>query len=221
MTNCGVGSINHFRKKLTNTHEFISTAYHEAGHTVYGLLHFMKVGSVSVFENKKTKRFEGFTHYEVAFHDEMTDRAIVCNIIKNEICISYAGLNAEKYLFKIFSGSDKFPMFLRDGSSDDTLSASELIRKFEIVPPGPKRYAFKQKMIKETLNELKLYWCDVTLVAHTLFQRKKLSYFDLKSLLTKKSQNKKFWKKQFKQIDIIFDNIGDLDEKELKYILGL
>lgn len=215
------GSINHFRKKLSHTHEFISTAYHEAGHTIYGLLHFMRIGYVYVYQNKKTKRFEGLTNYDIPYNPSITDPVIIGKIIKNEICISYAGLNAEKHLLKLFSGSDKFPVFLKDGSYDDTLTAANLIRKYNIAPPGRKRYVFKQKMIKETLKELQIYWEDVTLVAHALFQRKKLVHSDLKDLLMKKSSNKKFWKKHFKQMDFIFNNLPTLDNKELKSNLGL
>lgn len=219
MTNYGVGSIHHFRKKLAHTYEFIATAYHEAGHTVYGLLHNMRIISVFAYQNKRTKRIDGFTHYENYFHSEIADPQLICAILKNEICISYAGLGAEKYHFKKISGSDKFPMFLRDGSSDDTLSASELIRKFNLAAPGRKRYALKQKLIKETATELQLHWEAVDLVAHALFQKKKLNYSDLKQLLTKKSTNKKFWKEKFKIIDYMFENEGKLDEKELKSIM--
>ena len=64
MTNNGVGTIANVRKKFHSTHELITTSYHEAGHAVYGLLKCMKIEEVSVFENKKTKRIEGFTYYK-------------------------------------------------------------------------------------------------------------------------------------------------------------
>lgn len=219
MVNYGVGSLYDLRKKLAGTYEFISTAYHEAGHTIYGLLHFMRIPVVYIFNNKKTKRIEGFTRYEEYFDEKIVDPQIISNLIKNEICISYAGLEAERHHFKMFSGSDKLPMILKDGSSDDTLTASELIRKFNLAPPGQKRYLLKKKLSKETYKELQLHWDAVTIVAHALFQRKKIYYDDLKELLTKKGSNKKFWKEKFKQIDYIFENAGKLDEQELKSIL--
>lgn len=63
MANNGVGSLKDIRKKFHFTHELISTAYHESGHTIYGLVKLLKIESVCVFENKKSKRIEGFTHY--------------------------------------------------------------------------------------------------------------------------------------------------------------
>ena len=216
----GTGSIEEVRKKLTYTHDLISTSYHEAGHAVYGLLHFVKVPSVFVFQNKKNKRIEGFCHYESPTEIKgVLDLSLRNELVKNEICLKYAGLTAEKYHFKTVSGSDKFPMFLRDGSSDDTLSAAALIRTYDLVPPGRKRYSFKKKLIKDTLEDLKDNWDAVTLVAHALFQKKRLSYWDLKKLLTKKTNDKEFWKEQFKAINYLFDNIEGLDEKDLKSLI--
>ena len=76
-------------------------------------------------------------------------------------------------------------------------------------------------MIKDCSKVLEQYWDDVTLVAHSLFNKKRLYYSDLKSLLCKKSKNKSFWKEQFKLIDHISDNSGNLDTKKLKSIMSL
>ena len=220
MANNGVGSIDQVRKKLTYTHDLISTSYHEAGHAVYGLLHFIKVPSVYVFENKKNKRIEGFCHYESSIEiPDIKDSVLQTDRVKAEIRLKYAGLAAEKYYFKTICGSDKFPLFLRDGSSDDTLSAAALIRTYDLVPPGRKRYAFKKKLIKETLEDLQDNWDAVTVVAHALFQKKRLSYLDLRKLLTKKTNDPEFWKQNLDVLDVIFDKQKPLDEKGLKYIL--
>jgi len=48
------------------------------------------------------------------------------------------------------------------------------------------------------------HWEAIDLVAHSLFKHKRLSYQDLKVLLTTKSRNRKFWKETFKEIDQIF-----------------
>lgn len=219
MANNGVGTIDKVRKKVTYTHELISTSYHEAGHTVYALLHHMKVPLVYVYENRKYKRIDGFCHYEM-FRDlsNITDEFLFSQRVHAEICIKYAGLTAEKYHFKNISGSDKFPMVLRDGSSEDTLSAAALIKQYNLAEPGRKRYAYKKLLIKETLSELRQHWDAVTLVSHALFNKKKLTYEDIKILLSRKTKDKEFWKNQFKLIDYIFDNIEALDEKELKSI---
>lgn len=220
MANNIVGSLDLVRKKLQYTTDLISTSYHEAGHTVYGLLYLMKITSVWVFENKKCKRIEGFTHYELPVDlSEVKDSTLLSEVIKAEICLKYAGLAAEKYHFKSISGSDKYPLFLRDGSSDDTLAAAALIRQYNLVPPGKKRYNFKKKLIKETLKELQDNWDAVTVIAHALFKKKRLSYVTLKKLLTKHTNDPEFWKQIFYNLDSIFSKHAPLDEKDIKYIL--
>lgn len=199
----------------------ISTSYHESGHAIYSLIHGMKVSSVCIFENKKNNRIEGFCYYETPNLSQIQDSNLLHFLLNYEIGIKYAGLTAEKYFFKIISGSDKFPIFLRDGSSDDTLSAAAIIRQYNVAPPGKKRYEFKKKKIKQVLEELKKYWEDVTLLAHALFSKKKLSFLDIKNLFLKKSPNKKFWRAKFKNISCIFDNISAIDDNFLKITLGL
>lgn len=215
----GTVSIFDIRKKITSTHDMISTSYHEAGHAVYGLLCGMKVSSVCVSQGKR--RVEGFCYYETPDLQKIEDYNLLWSLVNFEIGIKYAGLTAEKHFFKIISGSDKFPMFLRDGSSDDTLSAASLIRQYNIAPPGKKRYQFKKNRINQVLNDLKNYWDDVTLLSHALFSKKKLSFFEIKELFFKKSPNKKFWKEKFKKITIIFEKSACLDDKDLKSILDV
>lgn len=216
----GTGSISGIRKKITTVHEMISTSYHEAGHAIYALLCYMRVPSVFIFENKKSKRIEGFCQYQMPERSKIIDPELLYMILHSEIGIKYAGLTAERYHFKTISGSDKFPIFLRDGSSDDTLSAGQIIRLYNVAPPGRKRYAFKKQMINNVLHSLQNVWSDVTLLAHALFSKKKMSFSDIKNLLLKKSQNKKFWKNQFKSICYIFENHEILDENDLKSILS-
>lgn len=220
MPNNIVGSLDKVRKRLQYTTDLISTSYHEAGHTIYALLHFMRVYSVWVSENKKCKRIEGICYYELPVElSEIEDSAILTEIVKSEIRFKYAGLTAEKYHFKSISGSDKYPLFLRDGSSDDTFAAAALIREYNLVPPGKKRYNFKKKLIKETLKDLRDNWDAVTVVAHALFKKKRLSYMSLKKLLTTKTNNPEFWKLNFSNLEAIFNKQAPLDEKELKSIL--
>jgi hypothetical protein len=216
MPNNVVGDLDQVRKRLQYTTDLISTSYHEAGHTVYGLLHFMKVYSVWVFKDKKCKRFGGLQYYELP---NIKEPAFYSKIIKSEVCLKYAGLAAEKYHFKNISGSDKYPLFLRDGSSDDTLEAAQLIKEYNLAPAGKKRYNFKKKLIKETLKDLQDNWEAVTIVAHALFKKKRLSYLSLKKLLTTQTSNPDFWEKKFEIMDSVFNKQNPLDEKELKYII--
>src|SRR5271154_3429114 len=101
----GTGSVSEFRKKVAQTHELISTAYHESGHVIYALLHFMKVSSVSVFEDKKFKRMHGATYYSLPDDLETIQDVELMNVLaRAEVGVGYAGLIAEKSLFKSISG---------------------------------------------------------------------------------------------------------------------
>jgi hypothetical protein len=219
MANHGVETLSGLRKKITQTHELISTSYHESGHTIYGLVKGFKIDSVSVFENKKSQRIDGFTHYNGPGLSSLEDKELFSYVLNTEICLRYAGLVAEKCHFKKMSGSDKFPLFLRDGSSDDTLTAAAQINDYNLAPPGRKRYAFKQKLIKETQLVVNENWDSVTDVAHALFKKRRLTYEDLRKVLTKNAKNKKYWKSQFNNISYIYENAASLDENDLKTIL--
>lgn len=217
----GTGSIAEIRKKVTKTHEFISTSYHEAGHTIYALLHLMKVTSVNVFEDKKLKRIHGNTYYDYpSDFDDIQDPYLLNTLLRAEIGISYAGLIAEKTLFRSISGSRQTPTFISDGSQDDNKSAREVIKKYNLAPPGPKRTAYKRKLMREVQHELHTHWDAVMVVSHALFKHRRLSFDDLQELLTKKTHNRKFWKEQFKNICYFYDNSKTLDEKDLKSILS-
>jgi hypothetical protein len=203
------GSIKEIRRKVTSTYELISTSYHEAGHTIYALLNGQKVDFVRVFETKRTKRIDGITCYhsiELSDINRETDPDFLASALQMEVGLKYAGLAAEKFHFKKMSGSDKFPLYWRDGSSDDTREAAALIKKYSPVKPGAKRYAYKKKIIRCTFDLLEEHWDAVTIVAHALIYKKRLSFLELKELLTKKSDEKDFWKVQFKKINDLFEN---------------
>jgi ATP-dependent Zn protease len=219
MASNNAGSIGNIRKKFHNTHELISTAYHEAGHTVYGLLHNINIESVLVFADKKTKRINGFTHYHPSDLVQIQDPELLNDRLHAEICLSYAGLVSEKRYFKMISGSDKLPMFLREGSSNDLSEAAGLFEKYNLSEPGHKRYNYKQKLIKQIDLELQENWIAITVIAHALFKKKRLSFIEIKDLLIRKAGNKEFWKKQFKILDQLYGNAEPLDEKNIKSIL--
>jgi hypothetical protein len=209
------GSADKSSKKAAFMHNLISTSYHEAGHTVYALLHFMIVDCVEVFK-VESDNVNGFTHFNYLSEDDIRDSTMLKFFVESEVCVHYAGLIAERHHFKTISGSDKLPMFLRAGSSKDIGTASKLIKKYNLSPPGNRRYRFKKKMAANILKELKLHWQDVNLVAHGLFKKKRLYFSDLQKLLTTKSEFKDFWKQQFKMISHIYKNLDRLDEFNLK-----
>ena len=204
------------KSKLSNCLDLISTTYHESGHVIYGLLHLMRVESVCVYEDKIVDRISGLTQYNSIDASSISNNYLAAFIVNADICSNYSGLISEKILFKEISGSDKLPLFLKDGSSEDTLKAAKIIRKYNLADPGKKRYSFKKKLIKETANELILFWEDVKLVAYHLFKHKKLMFNDLKKILTTKSQNKKFWKKKIKFIEYIYFDISSIDENLIR-----
>lgn len=209
------------RKKFHKTHELISTSYHEAGHVIYGLLHCMNMGNVLVFEDKKSKRIDGFTHYEPSELSKIEDVTLFNDRLHAEICLSYAGLVAEKRHFKLISGSDKFPMFLREGSSHDFSEAAALFQKYALCKPGRERYNYKQKLIKRINQELIENWDAVTLVAHALFKKKKIEFAELKHMLTRKTEDRVYWKEVFKNYEQMYSNSEGLDEKQQKSILSI
>jgi len=206
------------KSDLADHYDLMSTIYHESGHVIYILLNLLKVRKVYVYQNEE-KRSEGFTYYNLPDASSFSNTGILLFIMNLEICIKYAGLIAEKYHFKTISGCNKFPIFLRDGSSDDILSVTKIFKQYNFVPSGKKRYLYKKKLIKSTLDKLQLQWDDVVLIAHKLFQKRKLSFQYLKKILTTKSENKEFWKNQFKIIEFINKNCSKIDEKKYSLIL--
>src|SRR5574339_460119 len=100
-------------RKLSYDHEYIATCYHEAGHTISGLLNFLRISDVGIemSPNKRKDADLGYTHYDCGLDFlEVEDEELVHNLIMNEINISYAGLAAEKLLYKDLCGTDKIPM---------------------------------------------------------------------------------------------------------------
>jgi len=186
-------AVNAEMRKLAKHFDQIMTAFHESGHTICGLLHAFKVDAVVIFERKKDKRIEGFTLYnDTQRHDNRW--------LNSELQVSYAGIAAEQILFQKLSGFNKLPLFLKEGSSDDIVSAGQLLHKHNVCPPGRKRLQFKKKIMATTSRQLTKYWDDVILVAHALLQNKCLYFQDLKHLLTKKSKNKRIWQTQFQKL---------------------
>jgi hypothetical protein len=199
---------------------YISAAYHESGHIIYGLLHLMKIESAQVyFDNKNLKTVIGYTDYDYPGVHQTNNYLEFPNIVKYEIGICYAGLAAEQYSFKLVSGSDKFPVFFKDYCSGDTKEASSLLKKCKVTSPGKKRYNYKKKLIKQVFIDLEKYWDSVTLIAHALFQRKRLYFNDIKRILTKKGEHQKFWKTRFRLIEHINKNKETFDEKDFEIIL--
>lgn len=206
-------------KKVAETHNLISTSYHEAGHVIYGLLHFLYIEDAYLIQDEGGS-ISGFTDFNSFDIDNYySDERLHKYLIRSEIGMWYSGQIAEKIHYKNNSGSNTFPSFFREGSSDDTNSASKLIRKYRMAPPGRPRYKLKQKILKEVELELEDNWKDVILIAHALFEKKRVSFDKIKELLVENSERLSFWKEQLPEIFRIHEDNSSLDEKELKIIL--
>jgi ATP-dependent Zn protease len=202
--------------KLSQNHRYISTCYHEAGHAVCGLLMFMKIPDVSVFKNR---RITGETNYEQILDEKSQSSLFREYQIKSDIFIHYAGLMAEKIFYQDLTGSKIFPNVLKDGVTPDIQEAAQIIKVNNLAPAGRKRYLYKKKMMKEVRTLLEEHWDVVKVVAHALFEKRRLTHSDLKKIICRKTSNKKFWKKQFSYINEFVDKTKLLDNKDLKIII--
>ncbi len=201
-------------------HDLVMTCVHEAGHALYGLLHLMKVHPVQIMEDKKTCQISGLTTFHFPLDSqEIEDPELRREMMKAEISLNYAGLSAERIHFKSVSGSDRFPGSWKNSSSSDTRAAGLLMKKFNLAPPGRKRYLLKKKLIAAVDAELSSYWDDLMIISHGLFQGKNLSFEGLRELLTKRSQDKDYWKARFRDIAEIFDDQSTIEEDYLKSLL--
>lgn len=205
-----------FTIKMSQNHSYISTCYHEAGHAVCGLLMFMKIADVSVFKNR---RISGETNYEQMTDEQSQDQNFLNYQIKSDIYINYAGLMAEKIFYQDVTGSKTFPNVLKDGIQDDIKQVARIIKNNDLAPPGRKRSLYKKKMMRETRAVLEQHWDVVKIVAHELFEKKRLTHDELIKIICRKTSNKKFWKKQFAYIHKFVDQCKRLDSKDFKIIL--
>lgn len=195
-------------KKQVSEYNLIATAHHEAGHAVCGLHNFWYISNVDVLSAP---------HYnagETLYFDYNVESAENNDLIKSfiffDLQATAAGLIAEKMYYKDICGSDKFPMHLRIGSSDDIAFISKQIRKYKLAAPGNATHFLKKQIAKEASSILINHWPAVKAVAHQLYQKKTLSFDELKYILTRKTEHKEFWKDRFKKISIIHsDNPPD------------
>ena|ERR1700722_6135560 len=203
-------------KKEIWDYEIISMAWHEAGHAACALNNFMHVFNVSVMTPKNQTGNTDWFMYDVknVEDEELSKILFIC-----ELQTLYAGLIAEKMYYKDICGSDKFPMHLKIGSSMDTTDASHIIRKNKLVKPGRQTVLFKKQIQQDATAFLVEHWDAVRVIAHRLYKKHRLSFDELKFLLTRKTNHKEFWKEKFKKIKIINDDNTVLPEQVIKDII--
>ena len=197
----------------------LSICYHESSHCIISILSFMQPdtieltsipepeGACKCFYFKNLKDIEDYNLFKYLFD--------------KDICMRSAGMLGERLLYKKLTNIKVFPNILKSHSREDIKDIANLFKTYNIASPGKKRQIYKNKLIRETSNLLEIYWVDVILLAQSLFQRKKLNYLDIKSILVKKSENRNFWKLQFKKIERIFKNLERLAEVDIMAIIAV
>jgi hypothetical protein len=198
MTNKLLGE--HAAKQI-GEYGLIATAYHEAGHAIVGIHNFWYVSNVEILN--KPRFDEGQTLYHDYDVNLVENNDLIRAFLLFDLQSTAAGLEAEKAYYKDITGSDRFPMHLKIGSSDDTAFISSQIRKYKLALPGNPTNLLKRRIRRETNAILMEHWESVRLVAHQLYKRKSLSFEELKFILTRKSDQKDFWKDRFSKIAII------------------
>jgi hypothetical protein len=187
-------------KKQVNDYNLIASAWHESGHAVCGLHNYLMVFNVNVIAPHYNMGNTEYFYYDVSSYQ---DHYLIKLFAILDLQATYAGLLAERLYYENICGSDKFPMHLKIGSSDDINLASKEIRKYKLALPGKETFNLKKKIKNDTGKILTEHWQSVKLVAHRLYQKKQLSFDDLKYILTRQTDQKEFWKDRFRKIKII------------------
>lgn len=209
-------------KKQSFDYELIAMSYHEAGHVVCGLYNYLWVCDANVMTPKK--REGGTMYYTYGCFEEFNDNIVEDEELRKilfifELQALYAGLIAEKMYYKDICGSSKFPNHLKNGSSYDTTRASNIIRKNKLVSPGKQTFLFKKQVrydVEQMLNE---HWDAVKVIAHFLYQKKRLTFDELKYNLTRRTEHREFWKDKFKKIKLIHNDKNPPAEDFVKELM--
>jgi hypothetical protein len=201
-------------KKQSSDYELIATSYHESAHAIVALANLVCVDDVSITINEG-----GDTNYCLFEADLAIDENVKNIVLMSELKTIYAGLVGEKMYYRDICGNRKFPMHLKIGSSIDMCAASKIIRKYKLAPSGKLTMKLKEDIRIEVERFLIRHWESVKLIAHTLYKKKKLNFFELKYILSR-SKDKEFWKDKFKKIKIIYEDEEELTEKVVKSVIN-
>jgi hypothetical protein len=201
-------------KILSRNDSMIFTCYHEAGHIIVGSLMFFNITYVII----KTS-MEGDTNYETIDNNIIDNCELLYYHNIANINMYYAGIISERILYKDITGSNILPRSLERYANYDMKNVSSFLMNKKLVKPGTSTYIFKKKIVN-LLNKLMLkYWSDVKLIAHALYNNRKLYHYDIRNILTKKSVNKKFWKQQFKYINSYLYKKKKLNLNDIKFLI--
>lgn len=181
--------------RVVSNYQDISTCYHESGHIICALLSFCEVSSAEI-----KSADEAYVYYDCP-DIESANNKTKFSLIKKEIGIRYAGVLAEKIFFQNLHPLDTMPMSVKIGSSDDFKTASDIIRKYNVVKSGKDRQKFKNKIKLKIEKLLHYHWKDVALIANVLLDKKKINFNKIKTVLSTKSSKAKKWKMVFEKIE--------------------
>lgn len=204
-------------KKSAIDYSLIACSFHEASHTICALLNYFEVPDVSMRIDGNDA--VGLTSFYTYKNGHVEDDELFRIMLLSDIQVAYAGLVGEKHYYKDICGNDKFPIHLRIGSAEDIEVAAKLIRKHNLASSGKSTYILKKRIQKDVNDVLIEFWASVKIIAHALYAKRKLDYDDLKYLLTRKSDQKDYWKEKFKAIKFIHNDNKVPPEKEVKDIL--
>ena len=209
--------MNNIVQKQNFDYNIISTSFHEAAHTIVGLINYIYIVDVSV---AKETGGDGETNFNVyKNNEEIKDPELYKLLLYTDLLQIYAGLVGEKLYYKDICGSPKLPMHLKSGSYLDVAEAAEIIRKNNLAAPGNATRLFKKQIQADIEKLLIEHWYAVKIIAHALYKKKKLQSEEIKLLLTRKIEQKNYWKDKFKKIKFIHSDNPPSEEVVKKIIL--
>lgn len=185
--------------KAIKNYDFISTCYHEAGHTVIALLKAFRVTEVKVCSKNS-----GETYYTRPSFSNNKSRNKT--IAVGEVSVLYSGIESEKILFQTLDSHNIIPRSIKNGSSSDFKSALWFIRKYDLAEPGKETTQFKSKIRSKLKNKIVRHWEDITLISNALIKNKKIKYNRIKKILLTYSPNHLMWEKKFLRIENKFNS---------------
>lgn len=204
-----------FRKKSWD-YDLIAMSFHESGHIVCAIYNYSSVYNANVMTPKIR---DGNTDFYSYGNNLIEDEDLNKIMIILELQILYAGLISEKMYYKDICGSSKFPMHLKIGSSWDTQQASIIFRKNNLAPSGKRTLLLKKSIQNDVEHILSEHWDAVKMIAHSLYMKKRLTFDEIKFILTRKTQHNDFWKNKFKKIKLIHNESSMLTEYDIKKIM--
>ena len=166
------------------------TCYHEAGHVISSILNLIQVNRVSVVFGSNSS---GETNIKYIFAPSLKlGNTFNCMVITSRLCMLAAGHVAEKIFYKNTYGED-IPSCHTYGARYDEITASALIRKWDLAPPGIERKKIKELIKNKVTASLSEHWIDLSAIANMLYLKKEISHNDIRNCLLGIPNKKQFW----------------------------